>query len=180
MELIRYAILQYDERNDFIMSDLNSINLKEIVTEATADIFSVMLSMDLEVTDDDLPESNEQNKESSIVGSIDFTGNVMGSFKIHFTNDFAYLVTSTMLGMEIDDLDMEEDVYDVVGEISNMIGGNLKTFLSNNGFPCNMTVPSIVSGTDFRTEVMNYSRREMYQFKYENNVIQVKIFIKSS
>ena len=161
------------------MSDLNAINLKEIVSEATTDVFSVMLSMDLEVIDDELSESSTQNTESSIVGSIDFTGNVMGSFKIFTTKDFAFLIASNMLLMEQDELSLEEDVYDVVGEISNMIGGNLKTFLSNNGFSCNMTVPSIVSGSDFRTQVMGYNRMETYHFGYENNIMTVKIFIKN-
>ena len=161
------------------MSELNAINLKEIVTEATTDIFNVMLSMELEIIDDELAESNEQNKESSIVGSIDFTGNVMGSFKIYITYDFAFLIASNMLLMERDELSLEEDVYDVVGEISNMIGGNLKTFLSDNGFPCNITVPSIVSGSDFRTQVMGYNRMETYHFGYENNIMTVKIFIKN-
>ena len=161
------------------MSDINAINLKEILTEATTDVFNVMVSMDLEFIEDELPGSSEQNKESSVVGSIDFTGNVMGSFKIHLTNDFAFLITSNMFGMEIDELALEEDVYDVVGEISNMIGGNIKTFLSNNGFSCDITVPSIVSGSDFRTVVIKYGRREAYQFRYENNVIKVEIFIKS-
>jgi CheY-specific phosphatase CheX len=50
-----------------------------------------------------------------------------------------------MLGMPVEELGAAE-VNDVVGELSNMIGGNFKSRLNDAGFSCSLSVPTVVRG----------------------------------
>lgn len=44
-----------------------------------------------------------------------------------------------------------EDVQDAIGELTNMIGGNVKALLSSDG--CFLSLPVVVEGHDYRVHV---------------------------
>jgi CheY-specific phosphatase CheX len=84
-----------------------------------------------------------------IVGSVSFAGKAMGSINLHFSEAFARLVTAAMLDMDEDDIEGDEEVHDVVGELSNMVGGDLKSRLCDAGLTCELSIPTITSGREF-------------------------------
>ena len=45
--------------------------------------------------------------------------------------------------------DINEDVQDAIGEIANMLGGNLKTILSDRGKDIQLSLPSTISGDQY-------------------------------
>ena len=72
----------------------------------------------------------------------------MGSINLHVNGDFAKLITAAMLDMEEDEIEGDEEVHDVVGELSNMIGGDLKSRLCDVGLTCELSIPTITSGRE--------------------------------
>ena len=73
-----------------------------------------------------------------------------------------------------------EEVNDVIGEVSNMVGGHLKSRFCDSGFPCDLSIPSITSGKNFKIESKNWARHERIAFCHEAHVALVEVFIKAS
>lgn len=143
------------------MEGLNDIDIKGFIKAATKDVFDTMLSMSVDETDGG-PEMLKDSER--IVGSVSFAGEAMGNIRIHVSNEFAKKITATMLGMEEEDIEDDEDIYDVIGELSNMIGGDLKSRLCDAGFPCQLSIPSTTIGKDFKIESLGWSRLEKFAF----------------
>lgn len=57
-------------------------------------------------------------------------------------------MTSTFLGMEIDEID--DDVKDAVGEVANMVAGNVKTAFKQRGRDINIAIPNTVVGKELK------------------------------
>lgn len=67
-----------------------------------------------------------------------------GSMSITFDEQLALQVMQNMLGERPNSIN--EEVTDMVGEITNMVTGGAKRILSESGFEFNMATPIVVSG----------------------------------
>ncbi|PID73072.1 MAG: chemotaxis protein CheX [Desulfobacterales bacterium] len=101
-----------------------------------------MVMMDIEqaggLTEGNLPFKN------SISGVIGLAGTRKGVLAIHTPEAVAFAITSGFLGMEV--TEVNADVEDAVGEVANMLGGNIKMFLTDKGRDIELSLPSIVKG----------------------------------
>ncbi len=159
------------------MSDINDLDLKDFVTKTMTDVFETMLSMNIEQIDGG---AERIDGGSQIIGSVGFAGKVMGNVNILVTNDFARLMTAEMLGMETEEIESEEDVFDVIGELCNMVGGDIKSRLCDNGFTCELSIPSVTSGNDLKIESMDWDRCECFGFKCRKNTALVQVYMKEA
>ena len=158
------------------MTDINQLDLKTFVTNAVNDVFTTMLSMELnnvEAKFQDVAENGEH-----IVGSVGFAGLVMGNVNVFVGQDFAHQIAAAMLGMEEDEIENEEEVHDVIGELCNMIGGDLKSRLCDCGMTCSLSIPSITSGKDFRIESKGWDRNEKFGFHNHQHTALVEVYMK--
>ena len=157
------------------METIHTLDIKTSVTKSVLDVFATMLSFELEIVQEsDITDS----KEMRIVGSVNFAGQVSGVIQIHIHHEFASLMTSVMLGMTPEEIEGEDEIRDVICEISNIIGGSLKSFFNDSGFYCVLTTPSITSGDDFSIQSLNTERYESFNFKYQEHVIRIEIGVK--
>ena len=81
--------------------------------------------------------------EGDISAIIGLTGEARGAVVISMKTDLAAKITSMLTGLEYNDLD--DDVVDAIGEIVNIIAGNVKKDLEND-FRLIISLPSIVQG----------------------------------
>lgn len=92
-----------------------------------------------------LKPSPLQGKEVNTV--IGVTGDILGQVIFSMDTDTALKFASIMLmGMPVNELD--EMAKSAVNELGNMITGNATTGLSENGFSCNLTPPTLFMGKD--------------------------------
>ncbi len=157
------------------MSDINKLDLIGFAINSTRDVFQTMLSMKLNVIESRLP----MKSPNKIVGCVSFAGDVMGNICVHVPTPFARVMTAAMLGMELDEVEDEGEISDVIGEVSNMIGGDLKSRLCDAGFPCQLSIPSITRGNDFVIESKGWMRHERFAFQQEGHLAMVEVFIKT-
>ena len=154
--------------------DLAAFDLPKFLRGATQEVFDTMLSMAL---------SEKENTGFAgvdrIVGSVSVAGSVSGTVNIHVSNAFACQITANMLGMEPDEIDSDEEVHDVIGELSNMIGGDLKSRLCDAGFDCELSIPSITSGKDFNIESKGWAVNEVVCFQHGEHIALVEAYIKN-
>jgi len=159
------------------MTSINSLDLKGFITNAICDVFDTMLSMDVETIEEASLVNQNGNR---IVGSIGFAGLVMGNLILHVEEVFARLMTAAMLDMEADEIEGNEDIHDVIGELCNMICGDLKSRLCDAGLTCELSIPSITSGKEITIEAQGWERSERYGFCSQQHTALVEIFMKSA
>jgi CheY-specific phosphatase CheX len=85
---------------------------------------------------------------SSVSGMIGIVGRVNGSILVNMSEPVAMLVTSGILMTDIKT--MTSEVLDGVAEVTNVIGGRLKSSLATVGYPLdNITLPSVIVGQNY-------------------------------
>lgn len=158
------------------MEQINTLELKAYVPNAVMGVFEAMLDMDVSFLDENEGSSSDGIQ---IVGSVSFAGKAMGSINLRLGDDFARLITAAMLDMEEDEIEGDEEVHDVVGELSNMIGGDLKSRLCDAGLTCELSIPTITSGKEFQIEPKGWTRHERFVFDYQSQTGVVDVYLKS-
>ena len=98
---------------------------------------------------------------------------------IHVNNDLAKIITGNMLGEDPDDV-VEEEIKDVVGELSNMIGGDVKSRLCDANMPCSLSIPTTTTGKKFNIDSQGWDRHESFTFRSDEHVALVEVYVKSN
>lgn len=159
------------------MDGIKEFDIKTPIENSVIDLFNTMLSMEVETSDDNSQQSLDGQK---ISGSLSLAGKLMGGLNIQVSENFARLMTAAMLGMEIEEIEGQEEINDVILEACNIIGGNLKSSLNDTGLPCVISTPSITSGNDFQIETLNMERYERFVFTHQENDIIVEVCMKNA
>jgi chemotaxis protein CheX len=82
-----------------------------------------------------------------VSGLIGMVGpSIKGSFSLTFDEPLALTIMQRMVGESPEEINPE--VADMVGEITNMVCGGAKLELSNKGHEFNMATPMVVSGKE--------------------------------
>lgn len=159
------------------MAGIEDLDLKGLITNATYQVFKTMLSMEIEPYES--PPPAPAPTENRIVGAVGFAGDVVGNVSVQVSEVFSRLITGAMLGTEPDDELGTDEINDAIGELSSMISGNVKSRLSDFGFPCDLSFPSVTMGCDFKIEHMNWEREDSFVFRYGAHNARVDIRIKT-
>jgi len=124
----------------------NSISeINDKIIEATIEIFTGMVMMEISVAGE--PLTTLGPLKNSITGMVGLAGVHKGVLAVHFPKQVALDVTGSFLGMDVDEINA--DVQDAIGEIANMLGGNLKTILSDRGRDIQLSLPSTIFGEQY-------------------------------
>lgn len=79
-----------------------------------------------------------------VSGIIGLTGMVTGSMALSFSEKSILKIVSNMLGEEIKEVN--SDITDAVGEITNMISGVARKKLESIGLTISAAIPTVVAG----------------------------------
>lgn len=112
-------------------------------------VFQSMLGVQLEVkVEEGEPATSEKSK---VLASLGITGDWNGALILECGAETACMLAGAVLGCgQISSVD--EDVKDVLGELANIVAGNLKKRLPGNSF---LTLPCVVEGSNFSLQVLN-------------------------
>lgn len=121
------------------------MDIREKIIDSTQEIFSTMVMMEISVGDEQV--ESRRILSDSISGIIGLAGTHKGVLAIHLPKIVAMAITSSFLGMEVEEIG--PDVEDAVGELANMLGGNIKTILSQNGRDIELSMPTTISGKEY-------------------------------
>jgi flagellar motor switch protein FliN len=160
-----------DLSSEVIMERIAGVDIKTAIVNSVIDVFYTMLEMEVEAIQE-IPESFVE--EMRTVGSVTFAGEVDGMFNVQVNDDFGKEMTAAMLGMEINEVEDEEAVYDVIREVSNIIGGNLKSKFVDAGLSCLLSTPSITSGRDFKVSPTHVIKPARFLFAHQESIIIVE------
>ena len=121
------------------------MDISEKIIESTSEIFSSMVMMEITVNGE--VRNSMPSLTDSITGVIGLAGTHKGVLAIHFPNSVAMAITGSFLGMDVEEVN--EDVEDAVGELANMLGGSVKSILSDKGRDIDLSLPTVISGASY-------------------------------
>lgn len=110
--------------------------------EATVNVLKTMAMVDPNPGKPFLKK--EQSSGGDISGIIGITGATEGSLAVTFTEPCILRVVSNMLGEKYTKLG--PDIVDAVGEITNMISGDARRILGENGVSLEASIPTVIRG----------------------------------
>jgi len=136
-----------------VLNDANTTEdaVRKTIADITKGVFSTMVMLD--VVDEPPLNAPVLNFHETVTSMVGLAGSHSGILAIHCPKNLALLVTSNMLGMEVTDVD--EDVNDAMGEIANMVGGDVKHIFSPKGADINLSIPTVIYGSDYALESMS-------------------------
>src|SRR5690349_13430678 len=127
---------------------VQSLDIPGFMTRHLVEVFETMLAMQVAP----MAKFEPTHYVERVSGSVGFAGdNVNGAVYLHLSAAFANRVAAAMLGLAPEEL-AEADVNDVIGEVTNMLTGGLKSSLCDTGAPCAVSTPAIIRGTSFVIE----------------------------
>ena len=144
-----------------MVTRLEQLELDKYLINATQEVFASMIFIDItpEAVSDE-PVSAFAPNISSLIG---LAGDMKGILGVHCPAEVALAITSSMLGMEVEELG--EDVKDAIGEIANMVAGGLKVALAGNDKKIELAIPTTVIGQSIRTSGLAGASRLMLPFR---------------
>ena len=124
--------------------------------EVVHDVFGTMLSIETWDVHDTAP----QEFAHPVVGAVYFTGSWQGAILLECDREQAYAFTAKLNGMEPPN-SVNDDVRDAMGEIANMVAGNLKSVLPPDTA---LSVPSVVEGSQYTFRVIGENDSVLNRF----------------
>ncbi|MBW1739586.1 MAG: chemotaxis protein CheX [Deltaproteobacteria bacterium] len=86
----------------------------------------------------------DQVAQGDVTGVIGLIGGVSGTISVSFTEKSILSIVSNMFGEEMKELN--EEIKDAVGEITNMISGQARQELEGMGISLKAAIPSVIVG----------------------------------
>jgi CheY-specific phosphatase CheX len=128
--------------------------LEQVVTT----VFDTMLGLEVFPA-----EAAEAPADDGLTGAIHLSGEWDGAILLHCSQQQACIFAGHFLCAACVDL-APDIVRDVLGEIVNMIGGNLKSGVYRG---LHLSMPTVVNGTDFTVQVCRAEMQGRYRFTCE-------------
>jgi len=133
---------------------LGEADLAVHMVGAVKNIFSTMVFID-DIADSYPLDKPVSHFTCSISGMVGLGGDCTGMVGIHIPEELAREATASMLGMEMDELESDGDVNDAMGELTNMLAGEIKMIFSARGMHICLSTPSVISGKEYSVEVVS-------------------------
>ncbi len=167
-------------------AEITETLIRDYINRAVSDVFKTMLGREPRFSKqtprgEGEPRTDSEGHRPQVVGTVGFIGDINGLIYLHLDLTFARLCTCHLLGMDEAELDEagDEVINDAIGELTNMIVGSFKNGLCDAGYPCRLTIPSILRGSNFTIEPISEAVRHIYYFDCAEHRVVADILMKS-
>ena len=126
-----------------MLDTVTRVHRKDLET-VVASVFATMMGLEVWPSDAPCPSSG-----GMLTAAVYLTGEWSGAAYVHAEPEQACGFAGRFLGMPTPDK-VDDDVRDVMGEIANMVAGNLKCALSPG---IRVSIPSVTDGADYSLRV---------------------------
>lgn len=141
------------------------------VHEIVAEIWESMLGLQIEPVSEPAQPSGRE-----ISASVQITGGWQGAFIVECPAQSAAAFTAAMLGMDDGEEPSEGDIHDVIGELANMAGGNLKAVV---GEESRLSLPTVATGSNLDINVVGATEVVRSEYRAGGAVFTVAVVARS-
>jgi chemotaxis protein CheX len=113
------------------------------VLEAVVNVLKTMAFTEPQAGKPFLKEKHKPSK-GDVTGAVGLTGPVNGSLAVSFSEKAILHIVSNMFGEACKEINVE--VEDAVGELTNMICGDARRLLAEKGFQFEGAIPTVITG----------------------------------
>ncbi len=128
-----------------------SEDISKDIVSATTTLFETMIMLDLKFNGSAL--TTETHIKSDVAAMVSFMGKYHGIIGLFCSEKFSLKIASSMMMEEMPDFTTE--VIDAVGELANMIAGNVKTKITADYGEMELSIPMILVANDKTEEEEN-------------------------
>jgi CheY-specific phosphatase CheX len=156
------------------LSRVISLIVADLLQLAVTDTFTTMMGVGLNAED---PAQMPEPPGGYIVGSARFKGRATGDVLLAFPEPFARFITAQLLGGSPDDAWEKETIHDALGELVNIVTGNLQSRLADAGLTSEMGLPTVKQQTILPTVTILGGSSDRFYFKYGDYGLGVNLCI---
>lgn len=138
-----------------------------LLDQTLEEVFSMMMGISCTPTEEPASASNE------VTAVVGLAGALSGAYVINVTDSAALRIAGALMGMpatEVDDM-----VKDSIGEVCNMLAGGWKGRFPKLASECMLSVPTIVTGRDYRLHIQKPSVKIERTYKFESHLLSINI-----
>jgi chemotaxis protein CheX len=132
------------------------------LTVALVKAFQTMLDMKIENVH---PNSVNRFPGEHVLGTIGFSGRAEGEVFLSLSLEGSKNIASKILGIPPEEINPVTDVNDAVGEMLNIVTGNLKSNLCDAGLDCKLRPPEVTRVTGFKAQTIPGGGLERMAFR---------------
>ena len=141
------------------------------IRESTAAVFSTMVG--LEISPGDPVQQDDPPPLNGVMALLGFTGDWVGTGVLYCHERLACRLSSAMLMTQI--VEVNNDVLDGIGELANMVIGNVKDRLESIVGALAMSVPTVVYGRNFQTRATVHRKWLIVPFQIGDDTLEVRL-----
>lgn len=108
---------------------------------AVSNLFNTMIPLDFKAPTDWAPLEAVKEFDRELMGTIDIHGDMCGAISMVLSYSLAIHMTSLFLRETLNEVN--EEVYETVAEMLNIIAGGIKTFLAQQGKTFSLGLPQV-------------------------------------
>ena len=149
----------------------------DLLVHAVTEAFETMVAITLE-TDDGSAMSMAEH--GFLTGSVYFTGQTNGRVTLSLSPHLSLLIASRLLGGNLDDEHSAEAINDAIGELVNIITGNLQSRLSDAGLLSEVGLPEVTYQSTLPKEAVPGGSNDHFYFRCGLHTLVVSLSINPS
>lgn len=171
------------------IQEITKTLIRENINRAVTQVFKTMLSRMPAVSEAQeqvaaqfwaTSNKNRGGARPHVICTVGFIGDANGLIYVYLPLPLARLCTRHLLNLTERELEeaTDEMVNDAVGEFTNIMIGSFKSGLCDAGYPCMLTMPSVLRGTEECMEPVTSSPRHVYTFECGGHRMITDILLK--
>jgi chemotaxis protein CheX len=142
----------------------------EMVVGFVKSVFTTMLDIQVSVA-----ESAGSPAGDHLTAAVYFEGEWQGAVLLECTREQASLFAGSLLGIDPPE-EFNDDVRDALGELANMIGGNIKSVLAPED---RLSMPSVIHGSNYEICICGSEVNMRVGFEFDGGLFWITILGKA-
>ncbi|WP_260705622.1 chemotaxis protein CheX [Edaphobacter flagellatus] len=152
-------------------NQLTEVTNTALLDQTVDEVFGLMLGSPVTVSDHEVAPTNVPITLTAVIG---LAGALSGGYTLVVSETTAKQLASTMLGIEITEL--SSDVYDALGEITNILAGAWKSKIPSLHAACLLSVPTVVTGSHYDIHRKNTAFRMARSYWFHDAPLTINIY----
>jgi CheY-specific phosphatase CheX len=153
------------------------VMVSDLLTQAVIETFQTMLAMELELED---ASSMPLAEHGFLTGTVRFVGEAQGEVTLAFSPHLSLQLAATLLGSDMDAEHPPEAINDAIGELVNIVTGNLQSKLCDANLPSEVGLPEVKYQAILPKEAVSGGSLDEFFFRYGMHTIAVTLSIDPS
>src|SRR5271170_6974390 len=157
--------------NNVLPDNISHENWAPLLEVAAREVFELMLGCHLTVA------AAAEESTPEFTAMVGMAGQLCGVLSVRCHRKAAALMTSKMLGVELDKVGPE--LEDALGEVCNMVAGNFKNKIAGLADGCMLSVPTVITGNDYSLHPLTDSAALEVRLLFEGMLLVISLQVHS-